>query len=51
MRNLCIAEILKLLKLSNTDFTMAPWDQWSNRSLLEFYGALRVETETEEYDE
>jgi hypothetical protein len=51
MRNLAIAEILKLMQLVPIHYNIKPWDQWSNRDLLEFYGKLRIDIETEEYDE
>lgn len=50
MRDLVIAEIEQLLKLVPLDYTIPPLVQWSNRDLLEFYGDLRIEIETEEYD-
>ena len=49
MRNLVIDEILKLMQLVHINYDIKPWDQWSNRDLLEFYGHLRIEFETEEY--
>jgi hypothetical protein len=49
MRNLCISEILRLMQLTPVVYNLKPWDQWSNRELLEFYGNLRIEIETEEY--
>lgn len=50
MRNLTITEILRLMQLTHVVYDLKPWDQWSNRELLEFYGNLRIEIETEEYD-
>jgi hypothetical protein len=51
MRNLCIAEIVRLMQHSHINYDIKPWDQWSNRELLEFYGNLRIDIETEEYDD
>ena len=51
MRNLVIDEILKLMQIVHIDYNIKPWDQWSNRELLEFYGNLRIDIETEEYDD
>jgi hypothetical protein len=51
MRNLVIDEILKLMQLVPICYDIKPWDQWSNRDLLEFYGDLRIDIETEEYDD
>jgi len=51
MRNLAIKEILRLMQLVPINYDIKPWDQWSNRDLLEFYGKLRIEIETEEYDD
>ena len=51
MRNLVIDEILRLMQLELTVYNLKPWDQWSNKDLLEFYGELRIDIETEEYDE
>ena len=50
MRDLVIAEIEQLLKLAPLDYTIPPLAQWSNQDLLAFYGDLRIEIETEEYD-
>ena len=50
MRDLVIAEIEQLLKLAPLDYTIPPLTQWSNRDLLTFYGDLRIDIETEEYD-
>lgn len=50
MRNLTISEITRLMQLVPIYYDIKPWDQWSNRDLLEFYGKLRIEVETEEYD-
>ena len=49
MRNLVIAEILNLMQLTPVNYNLKPWDQWSNRDLLSFYGKLLIEVETEEY--
>ena len=49
MRNLVIDEILRLIQLEPTIYNLKPWDQWSNRQLLEFYGDLRIDIETEEF--
>jgi hypothetical protein len=51
MRNLCISEILRLIQLQPINYNLRPWDQWSNQDLLEFYGNLRINIETEDYDE
>ena len=51
MRNLAIKEIIRLMQLVPINYDIKPWDQWSNRDLLEFYGKLRIEIETEEYDD
>jgi hypothetical protein len=51
MRDLVIAEIEQLLKLAPLDYTIPPLAQWSNQDLLAFYGDLRIEIETEEYDD
>ena len=51
MRNLAIKEIVRLMQLVPINYDLKPWDQWSNRELLEFYGKLRIEIETEEYDD
>ena len=51
MRNLAIKEIIQLMQLVPINYDIKPWDQWSNRDLLEFYGKLRIEIETEEYDD
>jgi hypothetical protein len=51
MRNLAIKEIVRLMQLVPINYDIKPWDQWSNRDLLEFYGKLRIEIETEEYDD
>jgi len=50
MRDLVISEITRLLLIAPLDYTIPPLAQWSNRDLLEFYGDLRIEIETEEYD-
>ena len=50
MRDLVIEEIEQLLKQAPLDHTIPPLTQWSNRDLLMFYGDLRIEIETEEYD-
>lgn len=49
MRNMVIQEIIKLLQQHPVCYDLKPWDQWSNRELLEFYGHLRIDIETEEY--
>jgi len=51
MRNLTISEITRLMQLVPIHYDIKPWDQWSNRDLLEFYGELRIAVETEEYDD
>lgn len=51
MRDLVINEIFRLLEIAPLDYTIPPLVQWSNRELLEFYGDLRIEIETEEYDD
>ena len=50
MRDLVISEIIRLLSIAPVDYTIPPLVQWSNRDLLEFYGDLRIEIETEELD-
>lgn len=50
MRDLVIEEIEQLLALAPLDYTIPPLMQWSNRDLLQFYGDLRINIETEEYD-
>ena len=49
MRNLVIDEIVRLMQLTPISYNLKPWAQWSNRELLEFYGKLRIDIETEEY--
>ena len=49
MRNLIIDEIVKLMQLVPICYDINPWDQWSNRELLEFYSKLLIDVETEEY--
>jgi hypothetical protein len=49
MRNLVITEIIRLMQSVPINYDLKPWDQWSNKELLEFYGNLRIEIETEEY--
>jgi hypothetical protein len=49
MRNLVIMEIIRLIELSMITYNLKPWDQWSNRDLLEFYSKLLIDIETEEY--
>jgi hypothetical protein len=51
MRNLAIEEIVRLMQLVPINYDIEPWDQWSNKELLEFYGHLRIEEATEEYDD
>jgi hypothetical protein len=51
MRNLAIKEIVRLMQIVPINYDLKSWDQWSNRDLLEFYGKLRIEIETEEYDD
>jgi hypothetical protein len=48
MRNLIIDEIVKLMQLVPICYDIKPWDQWSNRELLEFYSKLLIDVETEE---
>ena len=50
MRDLVIEEIEQLLTLAPLDYTIPPLTQWSNRDLLQFYGDLRINIETEEFD-
>jgi hypothetical protein len=50
MRDLVIEEIEQLLTLAPLDYTIPPLTQWSNRDLLQFYGDLRIDIETEEFD-
>jgi len=49
MRNLVIDEIIRLMQLIPICYDIRPWDQWSNKELLEFYGNLRIDLETEEF--
>ena len=51
MRNLAIKEIVRLMQIVPINYDIKLWDQWSNLELLEFYGKLRIEIETEEYDD
>jgi hypothetical protein len=51
MRNLVINEIIELIQLLPVPYAIKPWDLYSNRDLLELYGKLRIDIETEEYDE
>ena len=51
MRNLAIKEIVRLMQLVPINYDLKPWDHWSNLELLEFYGDLRIEEVTEEYDD
>ena len=44
-----IAFLYLFILLTPVVYNLKPWDQWSNRELLEFYGNLRIEIETEEY--
>lgn len=50
MRDLLINEINRLLEVAPLDYTIPPLTQWSNRDLLQFYGDLRIDIETEEFD-
>jgi hypothetical protein len=50
MRDLLISEIKRLLEIAPIDYTIPPLEHWSNRDLLEFYGDLQIDIETEEYD-
>jgi hypothetical protein len=49
MRNLVIKEIGQLMKFTEIDYDIRPWNEWSNKELLQFYGDLRIDIETEEY--
>ena len=49
MRNLVIDEIVRLMQLTPVSYNLKPWQQWSNRELLEFYSKLIIDIETEEY--
>ena len=48
MRNLVIKEINRLMKFTEIDYDIRPWNEWSNKELLQFYGDLRIDIETEE---
>lgn len=50
MRNVLLQEILTLLKETPINYDLKPWNEWSNKELLQFYGDLRIVIETEEYD-
>ena len=50
MRNVLLQEILTLLKETPINYDLKPWNEWSNKELLQFYGDLRIDIETEEYD-
>ena len=50
MRNVLLQEILTLLKETTINYDLKPWNEWSNKELLQFYGDLRIVIETEEYD-
>ena len=39
------------MQLVPINYDIKPWDQWSNLELLEFYGDLRIEEVTDEYDD
>jgi hypothetical protein len=49
MRNVLLQEILTLLKETPINYDLKPWNEWSNKELLQFYGDLRIDIETEEY--
>lgn len=52
MRDLVIHHIQMLLEeLGAGNYHIMPWNQYSNLQLLELYGDLRIDLETEEYDE
>lgn len=50
MRNVLVQEIITLLKETPIHYDLKPWNEWSNKELLQFYGDLRIDIETEEYD-
>ena len=50
MRNVLVQEIIQLLKETTINYDLKPWNEWSNKELLQFYGDLRIDIETEEYD-
>ena len=50
MRNILIQEISVLLQETPNHYDLnKPWNEWTNKELLQFYGDLRVDIETEEY--
>lgn len=50
MRNVLVQEIITLLQETPIHYDLKPWNEWSNKELLQFYGDLRIDIETEEYD-
>lgn len=50
MRNVLLQEIITLLQETPIHYDLKPWNEWSNKELLQFYGDLRIVIETEEYD-
>ena len=50
MRNVLVQEIIQLLQETPINYDLKPWNEWSNKELLQFYGDLRIDIETEEYD-
>ena len=50
MRNVLVQEIIQLLQETPIHYDLKPWNEWSNKELLQFYGDLRIDIETEEYD-
>lgn len=49
MRNMVIKEVERLLVQVNESPEVYNWNDFSNLELLEMYGNLRIEIETEEY--
>lgn len=49
MRDMVIAECKRLLVAVNESPEIYNWNTFSNAELLEMYGNLRIELETEEY--
>ncbi len=51
MRNMVIKECERLLTEVGEDVTKYEWDMYSNMELLVIYGNLRIEIETEDFNE
>ena len=51
MRDAVIKKCKELLVELNESPEIYNWNDFSNLDLLEFYGDLRIELETEEYDD